>query len=96
MTSFRNQVAGFEDHRIPKYDPNQLLSSHSLQRCFADVEPCLDQRGNYWLNEADVDELYQEHSLSVSADMIAPEESEEVDETCVASQVVLREINTVP
>ena len=88
ITSFRNQVAGLEDHLVPKHDPNQLSSTdHSLQRRLADVEPSLDQRENYWLDEVDVDELYQENGLSVATDMIAPEE---VDETCVASQVILR------
>jgi hypothetical protein len=89
MTSFRNQMAGLKDHRIPKHDPHQLSSTDlSLQRRFADVEPSLDQRENYWLDEVDVDELYQEHGTSVAADMIAPEE---VDETCVAFQVILCE-----
>ena len=88
ITSFRNQMAGLEDHLIPKHDPNQLSpTEHSLQRHFADVEPSLDQMENYWLDEADVDELYQENGLFVAADMITPEE---VDETCVASQVILR------
>jgi hypothetical protein len=85
VTSFRNQMAGLEDHLIPKHDPHQLSSTDlSLQRRFADVEPSLDQRENYWLDEADVDELYQENGTSVAADMIAPEE---VDETYVAFQV---------
>jgi hypothetical protein len=89
MTSFRNQMAGLEDHLIPKHDPNQLSSTdHSFQRRFADVEPSLDERENYWPDDVDVDELYRENSLSVAADMIAPEE---VYETCVASQVILRE-----
>ena len=88
MTSFRNQMAGLEDH-IPKHDPNQLLSTdHSLQRRFADVEPSLDQRENYWPDDVDVNELYQENGLCVAAEMIAPEE---VDETCVASQAIPRE-----
>jgi hypothetical protein len=88
ITSFRNQMAGLGDHLISKGDPDQLSSTdHSLQRRFADVEPCLDQNENYWLDEVDVDELYQENGLSVAADIIAPEE---VDETCVASQVILR------
>ncbi|KAF8496518.1 PIN domain-like protein [Russula emetica] len=79
MTSFRNQMAGLEDHPIPKHDPNQLSSTdHSFKRRFADVEPSLDQRESYWPDDVDVDELYQENGLSVAADMIAPEE---VDET---------------
>ncbi|KAI0280232.1 PIN domain-like protein [Russula aff. rugulosa BPL654] len=79
MTSFRNQMAGLEDHLIPKHDPNQLsFTDLSLQRRFADVEPSLDQRENYWLDEVDVDELYQENGTCVAANLIAPEE---VDET---------------
>ena len=89
LTSFRSQMAGLESHLIPKLDPNQLSSiDHSLQRHFADVEPSWDQRENYWPDEVDVDELYREDSLSVAADMIAPEE---VSETCVPFQVFLRE-----
>jgi hypothetical protein len=89
MTSFRNQMAGLEDHLIPKHDQNQLSSTdHSLQRRFADVEPSLDQRESYWPDEVDVDELYQENSLCVATDMIAPDE---VDETCAASHVILCE-----
>jgi hypothetical protein len=89
MTSFRNQMAGLEDHIIPKHDPNQLsFTDLSLQRRFADVEPSLDQRENYWLDEVDVDELYQENGTCVAANLIAPEE---VDETYVAFQVILRE-----
>jgi hypothetical protein len=88
ITSFQKQMAGLEDHLIPKHDPNQLSSTdHSLQRRFADAEPSLDERENYWLDDVDVDEIYQENGLSVAADMIAPGE---VDETCVASQVILR------
>jgi len=88
-TSFRNQMAGLEDHLIPKHDPDQLSSTdHSLQRCFADVEPSSDQREDYWPDGVDVDELYQENSMSVAADMISPEE---VDEMCAASHVILRE-----
>jgi flap endonuclease-1 len=87
MTSFRNQMAGLEDHPMPKHDPHQLSSTdRSLQRRFADVESFLDQKENYWADEVDVNELYQENGLSVAAEMIAPEE---VDETCVASQVIL-------
>lgn len=82
-------MAGLEDHLIPKHDPDQLSSTdHSLQRCFADVEPSSDQRENYWPDGVDVDELYQENSMSVVADMISPEE---VDEMCAASHVILRE-----
>lgn len=89
MKSLRNQMAGSEDHIILKHDPHQLLSTdHSLQRRFADKEPSLDQTENYWPDEVDVDELYQENSLSVTADMTTPKK---VDETCVASQVILRE-----
>jgi hypothetical protein len=82
-------MASLEDHHlIPKHEPNQFSpTDHYLQRRFAEVEPSLDQRENYWLDEVDIDELYQENGLSVAADMIAPEE---VDETCVASQVILR------
>lgn len=88
-TSFRNQMAGLEDHLIPKHDPDQLSSTdHSLQRCFADVEPSSDQREDYWPDGVDVDELYQENSMSVAANMISPEE---VDEMCAASHVILRE-----
>jgi hypothetical protein len=88
IKSFRNQTAGLEDHLIPRHDPNQLSSTdHPLQRRFVDVEPSLDQREIYWLDEVDVDELYQENGLSVAADMIPPEE---FDETCVASQVIFR------
>lgn len=87
MTSFRNQMTGLEDNLIPKHDPNQLShTNHSLQRRFADVEPSLDHRENYWLDEADVDEPYHENGLSVAADMIVPEE---VDEMCVAFEVIL-------
>jgi hypothetical protein len=94
MTSFRNQIFGLGDHLIPKHDPNQLSSTdHALQRRFADVEPCLDQRENYWPDEVDVDELYQENGLSVAADMIAPEE---VDETYVRPKLFSVEMNTVP
>ena len=93
MTSFRKQMAGLKDQLIPKHDPNQLSSTgHSLQRRFADVEPSLDQRENYWLDEVDVDELYQENGLSVATDMITPEE---IDETCVASKLFSVEMNTV-
>lgn len=89
MTSFRKQMAGLEDHLIPKYGPNQLSSTDlSLQRRFAGVEPSLDQREIFWPDEADVDELYQEHGTSVAADMIAPED---IDETCVVFQVILCE-----
>ena len=89
ITSLRNQMAGLEDHLILKHDPDQLLSAdNSLQRRFADEEPSLDQTANYWSDEVDVDELYQGNSLSVATDMIKPKE---VDETCVASQIILRE-----
>jgi len=93
MTSFRKQMAGLEDHLIPKHEPNQFSpTDHYLQRRFAEVEPSLDQRENYWFDEVDIDELYQENGLSVAADMIAPEE---VDETCVASKLFSVEMNTV-
>ncbi len=81
-------MACLEDQFLPKHYPSEVSSTdHSLQRRFAGVELSFDQRENYWPDEVDVDELYHENTLSVAADTIAPEE---VDETCVASQVVLR------
>jgi hypothetical protein len=88
MTSFRDQMASLESHFVPKHYLDQLSSTDQSLRRHFDVEPSLDQREIPWLDEVDLDELYYKNGLSVAADIIAPEE---IDLTCVASQVASHE-----
>ncbi len=87
-------MAGLEDYFVPKHDPKQVSSTdHSLQRRFEGVVPSWDQKEIHWPDEMDLDEIYHENSLSVAADMIAPEG---IDETYVASQVDICENEHCP